>query len=144
MNALAARLIAAAFAALVLFGAVMYVRELRAELALAKSERDTAMQGNAERDDRIRELSKAAQAAALAHARLEGERNGIRQASAEREEAFRRLIDENKEIRAWAAAAVPADVIRLRNHGPHTGAVDYRKARTQGDALHPAGGRDPQ
>lgn len=144
MKSIPFRLIAVALAGLALFAAVQYVRTLQANLAMARQDAQTAKQGNTDRDAVIKTLRENERENELARAELEGERNGIRASLAEREQTFRRLIDENKQVRDWAFAAVPAPVIRLRDHAAITGAQAYRETRAGGDALRTAGGGGPQ
>lgn len=139
MTSLAARFLAAALATLALVAAVQYVRSLQADLVAARKDAQTALQGNTDRDQTIKELRESVRTGELARAKLEGERNGIRALAAAREQTFRRLIDENKEIREWANAAVPEPIVRLREHGPITGAAAYREAAAVRDALRPSG-----
>lgn len=142
MKALAVRALGAALVVVALFAAVGYVKGLRDALVAAREQVTTATQGNKDRDAVIKTLEDTARENELARAKLEGERNGIRASLAEREQTFRRMIDENKNVREWAFAAVPGPVIRLRNHGALTGAQAYREAIAGGDALHPSGGDD--
>ena len=136
MKAIAIRLIAAAVAGLALFAAWQYVRALQADLQTARQEARTAKQGNAERDETIKLMNADARAAELARVKLEGQRDGIRLALAEREQQFRRLLNENAALRAWSDTDLPPDVIRLHEHGPIVGAEAYRQANTDRDAVH--------
>lgn len=140
MSALGARLVAI-LAALAIAGmAYLYVDGLQARLAKAESDVDVATKAVNDAAGTITQLRDLAQRREVAAAKLEGERNGIRSALEEREILMRKLLDENAEIRSWAAAAVPAPVARLREHGPIVGAAAYRKYMSEGAALPPAGG----
>lgn len=140
MSALGARL-GAILAMLVIAGlAYLYVDGLQARLAKAESDVDVANKAASDAAGAITQLRDLAQRREVAAAKLEGERNGIRTALEEREILMRKLLDENAEIRSWAAAAVPAPVARLREHGPIVGAAAYRQYMSEGAAVPSAGG----
>lgn len=138
MSALAER--AGQILVLVLLAALayLYVDGLQSRLATSLEQTHTALQAVADRDDIITKLRDLDHRKELAAAKLEGERNGIQQGLNTRQIEMRKLQDENAEIRAWAAVAVPADVVRLRDHGPLTGAASYRQLLSQGATLQPA------
>lgn len=140
MNALGARL--AVILALVMAAAMgyLYVDGLHAKVAKAETDVDAANKALADSIDTITQLRDLAQHREVAAAKMEGERNGIREAANNREILMRKLLDENAEIRSWAAATVPGPVARLRDHGPITGAAAYRQYLSQGAALPAAGG----
>lgn len=140
MNALGTRL--AVILALVMAATMgyLYVDGLQAKVAKAETDVDAANKALADSIDTITQLRDLAQRREVAAAKMEGERNGIREAANNREILMRKLLDENAEIRSWAAAAVPAPVARLRDHGPITGAAAYRQYLSQGAALPAAGG----
>jgi LysB family phage lysis regulatory protein len=54
------------------------------------------------------------------------------------------LKRENDNVRRWAAATLPADVIRLRNRPTFTGGAAYRDWLSQNNTLPPAGNRPAQ
>ena len=140
MSALGARL-GAILAMLLIAGmAYLYVDGLQARLAKAESDVKVANKAVSDAAGTITQLRDLAQRREVAAAKLEGERNGIRSAQEEREILMRKLLDENAEIRSWAAAAVPAPVARLREHGPIVGAAAYRQYMSEGAALPAAGG----
>jgi LysB family phage lysis regulatory protein len=118
--------------------AYLYVDGLQARLAKAEDDVRIERQAVADRDGTILQLRELDHRKEVAAAELEGERNGIQQGLNTRQIEMRKLQDENAEIRAWAAVAVPADVVRLREHGPLTGAAAYRQFLSQGSALQPA------
>lgn len=140
MNALGARL--AVILALVTAAAMgyLYVNGLQAKLAKAETDVGAANKALADSIDTITQLRDLAHRREVVAAKMEGERNGIREAANNREILMRKLLDENAEIRSWAAAAVPGPVVRLREHGPITGAAAYRQYLSQGSALPAAGG----
>lgn len=118
----------------------LYVEGLQARLAKAESDVDIATKAVADAAGTITQLRDLAQRREVAAAKLEGERNGIRSALQDREMLMRKLVDENAEIRSWAAAAVPGPVARLREHGTIVGAAAYRKYLSEGATVPPAGG----
>lgn len=141
MSALGARL-AGILGLLAVVGlAYLYVDGLRARLAKAEGEAGAAQTALSESAQTITRLKGLMQEREVAAAKLEGERNAIRDELSKREMLMRKLQDENAEIRAWAAAAVPGPVVRLREHGPITGAAAYRQFMSESSAL-PAT-RDP-
>lgn len=115
--------------------AYLYVDGLRAKLSKAEDDTRTARQEVVDRDATITELRALQQRQEVAAAKLEGERNGIRQALNNREILMRKMQDEIPEIRAWSVAAVPDPVVRLREHGPISGAAAYRQFLSQSPAL---------
>lgn len=116
-----------------------FVQSLRAQLYAAEAAEQTARQGVADRDDAIRELTETARHNDLARAKLDGQQSVLRSMLADREIIVRTLQNENAEIRAWAAVAVPADVVRLHDHPAITGAADYHERLRQGQPVQPAG-----
>lgn len=59
-----------------------------------------------------------------------------------RERQFKRLTDENPEVKRWADAALPADVIRLQQRPAITGAAGYHAYLSESGAL-PVAGKQP-
>lgn len=137
MNVFAAALRGILLAA-VAFGAYTYTRYLQVKSEVAQNTATQALQGIANRDATIQQLQTLSAAQARLAAQLAGERDGIRGVLNTREIQMRKLQDENAEIRAWAVVAVPADVVRLRDHGTLTGAAAYRQLLPQGATLQPA------
>lgn len=140
MSALGARLAALLAVVVLAILGYLYVDGLQAKLAKAESDVDIANQAATDAVDTITRLRELVKRREVAAAKLEGERNGIRSALEDREILMRKLVDENAEIRSWAAAAVPAPVARLREHGPIVGAAAYRQHLSEGAALPAAGG----
>lgn len=140
MSELGAKIVCALLAGLLAFSGVTYVRLLHAELETSQQAVKTAQQGIADRDAAIKQMQDDQRAADLARAKLEGERQAIRTSLADRETQIRKLQSENAIIRAWADAALPGDIIRLREHPAITGAQAYRASLPGRDPLHPAGG----
>lgn len=141
MSALGARLGAILAALAIAALGYLYVDGLQARLAKAEGDVDVATKAVNDAAGTITQLRDLVQRREVAAAKLEGERNGIRSALEEREILMRKLLDENAEIRSWAAAAVPAPVARLREHGPIVGAAAYRQYMSEGAAVPAAGGK---
>ncbi|SUW59096.1 phage lysis regulatory protein, LysB family [Burkholderia oklahomensis] len=70
---------------------------------------------------------------------LDRARAGVDATLATYRNELRRLIDENAAVRAWAAGALPDDVVRLHASPALNGADDYAQRMRGGDALHDAG-----
>lgn len=142
MNALAARLVvrvvAGAIALLMLGAAVLYVRELRAELADTAHQLDTAKQGNVDRDETIRLMKKDADAKARQQAQLDKSTSDVSAKLAAAKQQIRNLLNENPIVRAWADTALPADIVRLSASPAYTGATDYIAAMPASDPMHTA------
>ena len=143
MSGLAARLIARVVAGvvvvLVIVAGVQYVRELRAELAGAKDTAKRAKDDLAGRDETIRHLQDDAADKARQQRKLDADRNGIDAKLAGIRDEIRRYNNESAEFRAWAAGALPADVVRMHASPALTGAADYLARVPGGDTLHVAG-----
>jgi LysB family phage lysis regulatory protein len=139
MSALAAKLIAGALAALALVAGVLYVRELRAELADSAHQLETARQGNVDRDETIRLMKKDADAKARQQAQLDTSTNAVAAKLATAKQEIRTLLNENSIARAWADTALPADIARLSTSPAYTGATAYSSSMPAGDSLHAAG-----
>jgi LysB family phage lysis regulatory protein len=137
VNAIAARLIAIALAALAAFGAWQYVKALRAELATAQETARTAQETVGRRDAAIVDLQKKQRDNALALAQLERTRQGIAADLAARKSELETLKRESETVRAWADGALPDDVVRLYASPALTGADDA--AMRPGNGLHAAG-----
>ena len=75
---------------------------------------------------------------------LDGKREGIELALKQSEKTFRRLLNEDKELRAWADTAVPAVVGRLRDRPAITGADRYLEDVSRRNALHAVGSGDSE
>ena len=130
---------AAVVAGLLAIAAGFYIASLRSQLETVNTRLGQAEKGNSDRDGVIKQLRDNAAAQALAQARLEGERSGIRSVLETRENLIRKLEIENAEYRTWAAAPLPVDVSRLREHPALVGAAAYRERMSPGPGLPPAG-----
>lgn len=120
--------------------AYLYVDHLQDKAAAAAKALDDARDGIADRDRTITALSDLATQKALSASKLEGERNAIRAQLSTREIEMRKLQDENADVRAWAATAVPAPVAGVRDHPTFSGAAAYREYLSKGAALPVASG----
>ena len=118
----------------------LYVSHLQDKTAAAEQAAGEARQAVAARDQVIADLRETAQQRGVNAARLEGERNAIRAQLGTREIEMRKLQDENADVRAWAAAAVPGPVAGMHDHPAFTGAAAYREFLSKGAALPAAGG----
>jgi LysB family phage lysis regulatory protein len=137
VNAIAARLIAIALAALAAFGAWQYVKALRAELATAQETARTAQETVGRRDAALADLQQKQRDNALALAQLERTRQGIAADLAARKSELETLKRESETVRAWADGALPDDVVRLYASPALTGADDAAMRARNG--LHTAG-----
>ncbi|WP_318389652.1 Rz-like lysis system protein LysB [Enterobacter sp.] len=61
--------------------------------------------------------------------------DAIATAAAGRERQFKRLANENPEVKRWADAPLPDDVIRLQKRPAITGAAGYRAYMSESGAL---------
>jgi LysB family phage lysis regulatory protein len=138
MNAIAAKLVAGAVALLAIAAGLLYVRELRAELAGVQLETSQAKADLAARDQTIRRLQDDAADKASQQRKLDADRSAIDTRLAGIQGDIRRLTDENAEFRAWASGALPADVIRMHTSPALSGAADYLARVPGGDTLHAA------
>lgn len=120
-----------------------YTRYLSVKVEVAETNARVAQEGVAARDQTIAVLMALKGAQERLSNSLASERDGIRQQMSDREIMMRKLQDENADIRAWAATAVPGDVARLREHATLTGAAAYRQFLSQGATLQPARRSDP-
>ncbi|CAE6841656.1 hypothetical protein R69746_06952 [Paraburkholderia aspalathi] len=139
MNEIATKLVAGAIAVLALFAAVMYVRELHAELADASHQLDTAKQGIADRDGTIGRLQQDAADKAKQQAQLDRAQGAIASKLSTVQQETRRLINENATLRAWADTPLPDDIVRMQASPALTGAADYSQAMPASDSLHVPG-----
>jgi LysB family phage lysis regulatory protein len=113
MNTITSRLVAIALAALATFGSWQYVNALRADLATARNDARGAHETVGRRDTLIANLQKQERDHARQLARLETTRRGIAANLAARESELETLKRESETVRAWAAGALPDDVMRL-------------------------------
>lgn len=121
--------------AAVAFSAYTYTRYLSVKADMAENTAQTALQQLETSKQVIERQDALIRAQERLAASLDGQRTALRELANTREIHMRKLLDENAEIRAWAAVPVPADVVRLRDHGTITGAAAYRQFMSQGAAL---------
>ncbi|RKF33391.1 Rz-like lysis system protein LysB [Paraburkholderia fungorum] len=136
MNALAAKCIAGVVVLLALVVGVLYVRELRAELADTAHQLETSQQDVTDRDGTIRRLQQDAADKARQQAQLDRTQGAIATTLSATQQENRRLLDENAALRAWSDTRLPDDVIRMHTSPALTGADDYIAGMPDGDALH--------
>lgn len=138
MNAIAAKLIGGALVLLAIAAGVLYVRELRAELAERTQQLDAARQGIADRDKAIDRLKKDADDKAQQQTQLDTSTTKVAATLAANQQEHRRIINETPDARAWADTALPDGIVRLQSSPDLTGADDYSARMPAGDALHAA------
>lgn len=139
MRAIAAKCIAGVVVLLAIVASVLYVRALRAELAGAQDTAKRAKDDLVARVETIRRLQDDAAEKAKQQRKLDADRDSIDTRLAGIRDEIRRYNNENAEFRAWAAAVLPADVVRMHTSPALTGAADYLARVPGGDALHAAG-----
>ena len=139
MNPIVAKFLAGVVALLAIAAGAQYVRELRAELAGAQDTAKRAKDDLAARDQTIRHLQDDATNKANQQRKLDADGNSIDAKLAGIRDEIRRYNIENAELRAWAAGALPADVVRMHSSPALVGAADYLARVPGGDALHAAG-----
>ena len=122
-----------------LSGAVIWIQ--RDALKAEQGRADRAEQAIVDKDDAIQALIEAARKSKTAVSKLQADREGIATTLTERERTIENLQHENATIRGWAESPLPDAITGMRDHGPITGADDYRQRMPASDALQPAGGR---
>ncbi|RQX99758.1 Rz-like lysis system protein LysB [Burkholderia stagnalis] len=116
-----------------------YVRALQGRLATAQDAARQAKQDVGARDAIIGRLLTDAREKDQQRAQLDRTRSTVDATLAAYQSQLRRLIDENEAVRAWAAARLPDDVVRLHSSPALTGADDYAQRVRDGDPVHAAG-----
>lgn len=139
MNAFAAKCIAAGVALLALYGGYRYVMGLHEALVTAQKQTADARQGAADRDAIIKRLLTDADDKANQQRKLDADHSAIDSKLAGIRAEIRRYNDESAEFRAWAAGALPADVVRMHASPAITGTADYLARVPGGNTLHAAG-----
>ena len=89
--------------------------------------------------DRLASMAEAAHATDLAQAQLRDDIARTQSLLATRTTTIERLKRENAALRIWADAALPADVVRLRDRPEFAGAAAYRDWLSARDSLPLAG-----
>ena len=139
MKDIAGQLVALVLVILLGVAGFFYVHALHTDLDKAKTDLTAAQGKTAERDATIRQLLERDRQNAKALQQLQTTRDGIQATLDVRETMIRKLESENAELRSWAAAPLPAPVVRLLEHGQITGAAAYRERMSADPAVHPAG-----
>ncbi len=139
MNATVAKGVAGVVLVFVLEGGYQYVRALHGRVTIAEQQARDARQGTADRDAIIKRLLTDDRDKADQQRKLDADRNSIDAKLAGIRDEIRRYNNESAEFRAWAAGALPADVVRMHTSPALTGATDYLARVPGGDALHAAG-----
>lgn len=140
MNGPALRYWLALGALVAALASVQYVRALQGRLAVAQNAARQARQDLGARDAVIDRLVADARQKDQQRAQLDRTRGTVDATLAAYQSHLRRLINENEAVRAWAAARLPDDVVRLHDSPALTGADDYAQRMRGSDALHAAGG----
>jgi LysB family phage lysis regulatory protein len=138
MNALALKLAGGVIVLSMIAGGVLYMRELRAELASANQQLDVARQGIADRDNTIKQLKQDADDKAKQQAQLDTSKGKVAATLVANQQEHRRVINETPDARAWADTPLPDGIVRLQSTPNLTGADDYSARMPAGDALHAA------
>lgn len=129
-----------ALAALVVaIAGAQYVRALQGRLATAQDAARQSKQDVGARDAIIGRLLMDAREKDQQRAQLDRTRGAVDATLAEYQSQLRRLIDENEAVRAWAAARLPDDVVRLHSSPALAGADDYAQRVRDGDTVHATG-----
>ncbi|APD36797.1 protein LYSB [Burkholderia pseudomallei] len=114
-------------------------RTLRAQLEQATADARRTNQEAQARAAIIERLLADAKDKDAQRVQLDRARAGVDATLATYRNELRRLIDENAAVRAWAAGALPDDVVRLHASPALNGADDYAQRMRERDALHDAG-----
>lgn len=138
MKESAVLIIGAVVAGLMMLCGGFYIESLQTELKAAQEDVTTAQQATVDRDETIRLMLEKQRLNDQARKKLDASRASIRLALADRETTIRNLQNENIEMRAWAALALPDAVVRMQQHGPFTGATAYRERVSKSAAVQPA------
>ncbi|MCA8180986.1 Rz-like lysis system protein LysB [Burkholderia vietnamiensis] len=116
-----------------------YVRALQGRLATAQDAGRQAKQDVGARDAIIGRLLTDTREKDEQRAQLDRTRGTVDATLAAYQSQLRRLIDENEAVRAWAAARLPDDVVRLHSSPALAGADDYAQHVRDGDTVHATG-----
>ncbi|TCW81007.1 protein LYSB [Burkholderia sp. SRS-46] len=117
---------------------VLYVRALQGRLDVAQEAARQARQDIGARDVAIERLVADARQKDQMREQLDRTRGAVDATLTAYQSQLRRLINENEAVRAWAAARLPDDVVRLHDSPALTGAGDYAQRMRGGNALHAA------
>ncbi|CNI01000.1 putative regulatory protein [Yersinia aldovae] len=119
-----------------------HAHSLKKELDSAKTEISTLSAGIESRDNVITRLQDEARQQADNERALRQSLSHASSLSLSREQRIQRLLNENKALRDWFAAALPADVIRLHQRPAFANPNDYLRWLPDSDQL-PTTGQQP-
>ncbi|MDR5883607.1 Rz-like lysis system protein LysB [Caballeronia sp. LZ032] len=139
MNPIIAKLVVGALVLAALAGGVLYVRELRVELADANNQLATAKQGIVDRNKTISDLQRDAGEKAKQQVQLDTSTTAVRATVTSERQAMKKVINENPTVRTWADTPLPADVVRLSASPTFTGTANFGAAVSNDHAVHAAG-----
>lgn len=128
-------LISSRLGALVVFSALVtvgYIQHLKIEAL--RAERQSAQQGNAERDALIQALRQQASEHEAAQLALQQDLTRIQHLHTQRKTTIQKSY-ETKTVRTWADARLPELIICLRQHANFIGTTAYAQRLSQGDNL---------
>ncbi|MDN0122143.1 Rz-like lysis system protein LysB [Yersinia aleksiciae] len=119
-----------------------HAHNLKKDLDSAKTEIGTLSAGIESRDNVITRLQDEARQQAENEQALRQSLSHASTLSLSREQRIQRLLNENKALRDWFAAALPADVIRLHQRPAFASPHDYLRWLSDSEQL-PAAGQQP-
>lgn len=117
-----------------------HAHNLKKDLDSAKTEVGTLSAGIESRDNAITRLQDEARQQAENEQALRQSLSHASTLSLSREQKIQRLLNENKALRDWFAAALPADVIRLHQRPAFASPNDYLRWLSDSEQL-PATGQ---
>jgi LysB family phage lysis regulatory protein len=116
-----------------------HAHNLKKDLDSAKTEVGTLSAGIESRDNAITRLQDEARQQAENEQALRQSLSHASTLSLSREQRIQRLLNENKALRDWFAAALPADVIRLHQRPTFASPNDYLRWLSDSEQLPAAG-----
>ncbi|HEI6967682.1 TPA: LysB family phage lysis regulatory protein [Yersinia enterocolitica] len=116
-----------------------HAHNLKKDLDSAKTEVGTLSAGIESRDNAITRLQDEARQQAENEQALRQSLSHASTLSLSREQKIQRLLNENKALRDWFAAALPADVIRLHQRPAFANPNDYLRWLSDSEQLPAAG-----
>ncbi|MFP1741801.1 Rz-like lysis system protein LysB [Lonsdalea quercina] len=114
------------------------IQQVAAQQLMTLTAQRTALD---ERTRQLREFTALAERNDREQARLRALAADTHTALAARQKTIARLTRENEEVRRWADARLPADVVRLRQRPALAGGHAYRQWVSQADAVPVPGGQ---
>ncbi len=127
-------LISARLGALILLSAALFGYIQTLKIATLRVERESAQQGNAERDALIQTLHQQASEHEAAQLALQQQLAHLHQVHTQRKTTIQKNY-ETKTVRTWANARLPESIIGLRQHVDFIGTASYAQRLPQGNSL---------